>query len=355
MSSTMQSSIWQKLLFLESHDSVIAWHQQAFSRTLSARRAKEITSAAKQAREFFRNSAESNVSVKPLLTFYGVASLSRSVALLLNPQGGESGLTQGHGITTVEWPKTLSGEISAGLAVLGELKIRTCKGLFSDVIKQTDNTLCIHIDSSAVEWRIPYDVPDLGDELTFDDLMLRLPDLNSEHKRSSQTVLYASAGSISYDLDNGFKAQVTSDNFLDFIEIYRSHGYQATQGDTSYSLSCDADNFQKKPPQFIHSYINKMFGSIPVLHIAKPLESESRYSQIAITYMLSYFLGMLSRYYPTHWTSLFSGDKGDGRWPEIYLTQKYIDLCFPELISEFLDDSLALKKKTKPTPSSREQ
>lgn len=347
----MQNSTWQKLLFLESHDSVIAWHKQAFSRTLNARRAKEITSAARQAREFFRNSAESNVSVKPLLTFYGVASLSRSVALLLNPQGGESGLTQGHGITTVEWPKTLSGEIPSGLAALGELKIKTCKGLFSDILQQTNNTICIHINSSKVEWRIPYDIPDLGDELTFDDLMLRLPDLNSEHKRSSQTALYAPAGSLSYDLDNGFKAQVTSDNFLELIDIYRSHGYQITQDTHSYNLSCDANNFQKNPPQLIHSYLNKVFTTIPDLHITKPLKSGSCYSQIAITYMLSYFLGMLSRYYPTHWTSLFSGEKGDGRWPEIYLTQKYIDLCFPELILEFLDDSLTLNKKPKPTPN----
>jgi hypothetical protein len=351
MSSALQSSTWQKLLFLESHDSVIAWHQQAFSRTLSSRRTKEITSAARQAREFFRNSAESNVSVKPLLTFYGVASLSRSVALLLNPKGGESGLTQGHGITTVEWPKTLSGEISAGLAALGELKIKTCKGLFSDIIKQTDNTICMHINSSAVEWRIPYDTPEPGDELTFDDLMLRLPDLNPEHKRSSQTALYASIGSLSYDMDNGFKAEITSDNFLEFVDTYRSHGYQVTQDTTPYVLSCDAKKFQEAPPQFLHSYIKKMFETIPILHITKPLKGGSRYSQITITYMLSYFLGMLSRYYPTHWTSLFSGEKGDGRWPEIYLTQKYIDLCFPELILEFLDDSLALNKKTKSTPS----
>lgn len=330
--------------FLESHDSVIAWHQQAFSRTLNARRTKEITSAARQAREFFRNSAESNVSVKPLLTFYGVASLSRSAALILNPKGGESGLTQGHGITTVEWPKTLSGEISSGLTALGELKIKTCRGLFSDIIKQTNNTICIHIDSSAVEWRIPYEIPELGDELTFDDLLLRLPDLNCEHKRSSQTALYASAGSLSYDPDTEFKAQVTSDNFLEFIDSYRSQGYQATQDNRSFSLNCNSKNFQKNPPQFFHSYINKIFETIPALHIVKPLNSGSRYSQISLTYMLSYFLGMLSRYYPTHWTSLFSGEKGDGRWPEIYLAQKYIDLCFPELILEFLDDSLVASK-----------
>lgn len=345
MSSTMQSSTWQQLLFLESHDSVIAWHKQVFSRTLNARRAREITSAARQAREFFRNSAESNVSVKPLLTFYGVASLSRSVALLLNPQSGESGLNPGHGITTVEWPKTLSGDISVGLAALGDLKIKTCRGLFTDIIKQTDNTICMHIDSSAVEWRIAYNIPEFGDELNFDDLLLRLPDLKVEHERSLQTFLYAPSGSLSFNDGDGFKAQISSSQLLEFVNIYQASGYQIAQENNAYALSCDAENFQNFPPQFIHTYINKMFGSIPILNIARPLKSGSRYSQIAITYILSYFLGMLSRYYPTHWTSLFSGEKGDVRWPEMYLTQKYVDLGFPELILEYLDDRLSLSKK----------
>ncbi len=349
MSSTMQSSTWQKLLFLESHDSVIAWHQQVFSRTLNARRVKEITSAARQAREFFRNSSESNISVKPLLTFYGVASLSRSAALLLNPQGGESGLTPGHGLTTVEWSKTLSGNISQGLAALGNLRVKICKGLFFDIINQTENTICLHINSSAVDWQIPYEIPKLGDELCFDDLMLRLPDLKSEHLRSSQTALYSSVQELTYSPDSGLTAQITSDNVLALSDIYRADGYQITNDAPPYNLTCDAQSFQKKPLQFSHSYINKIFSSIPELHITAPFKSGSRYSQIATAYMTSYFLGMLCRYYPTHWTSLFSGEKGDGRWPEIYLTQKYIDLCYPELLLEFLDNHLANSKKNKVT------
>ncbi|MGY2094223.1 YaaC family protein [Pseudomonas simiae] len=340
----MQNSTWQKLLFLESHDSVIAWHQQVFSRTLNARRVKEITSAARQAREFFRSSSESNISVKPLLTFYGVASLSRSAALLLNPLGGESGLTPGHGITTVEWSKTLSGDISQGLAALGQLRVKTCKGLFFDILKQTQNTICIHANSSAVDWQISYEIPNLGEELSFDDLILRLPDLKSEHSRSSKSALYASAQELSYNSDSGFTAQITSNNFLELVDSYSSQGYQITNNIAPYNLTCDAQSFQKNPPQFSHSYIHKIFGSIPELHINMPLKSGSRYSQIATTYMASYFLGMLSRYYPTHWTSLFSGEKGDVRWPEIYLAQKYIDLCYPELLLEFLDNHLATNK-----------
>jgi hypothetical protein len=80
-----------------------------------ARRAKEITAAAKQAREFFRNSHAADNSVKPLLTFYGVASLARALTLILKRDGGEEGLTKGHRLETIDWSNQLSGDLSVGL------------------------------------------------------------------------------------------------------------------------------------------------------------------------------------------------------------------------------------------------
>ncbi len=77
-----KSDHWQLLFSLESRDIAAKWHLQITGRKLNARRAKEINSSAKQAREFFRNAENSNDSVRPLLTFYGVASLSRAVVLL---------------------------------------------------------------------------------------------------------------------------------------------------------------------------------------------------------------------------------------------------------------------------------
>ncbi|WP_234191874.1 YaaC family protein [Pseudacidovorax sp. NFM-22] len=89
----MNGDIWQKLLQLETSDSVGLWHHKLFGRHLNQRRILEITSAARQAREFFRNAANSNSSVRPVLTFYGVASLSRALVLLFKPDMGETSLT----------------------------------------------------------------------------------------------------------------------------------------------------------------------------------------------------------------------------------------------------------------------
>ena len=63
----MKSDVWQQLLALESVDLVSNWHSQIHKRTLNLRRAHEITASAKQAREYFRNASNADVTVRPLL------------------------------------------------------------------------------------------------------------------------------------------------------------------------------------------------------------------------------------------------------------------------------------------------
>jgi hypothetical protein len=81
--------------------------------------------------------------------------------------------------------------------------------------------------------------------------------------------------------------------------------------------------------------------------LVKPFPSGARYSQMAITYLLSYFFGMLSRYFPTRWMALLSGERGDEIWPLIRSAQKYVDESFPELIVEFIHRILDRSEKKK--------
>jgi hypothetical protein len=201
------------------------------------------------------------------------------------------------------------------------------------------------VSSSAVDWRLPYDCPAIGEELTLDDLMSRIPDLFGEYRRSSRAVNYTQIHTMTYTEENGFTAKVRAEQFTSLKDSYARLGFNITQDGDSCDLKCDNQTFAHSIPQFMHAYVNKMFGSIPTIHLVKPFESGSRYSQLAITYMLSYCFGMLTRYFPTHWVSLLSGDKGDGLWPAINAGQKYIDSSFPELIIELIHDTLDQKNK----------
>ena len=341
----MNREVWQQLLSLESRDIVVKWFEKIHGRELNARRAKEIGASARQAREYFRGSAAANNSIRPLLTFYGVASLGRSLTLLLRREGGEEGLTRGHGLETVDWAAQLSGDLSAGLSAVGGIKIRTCAGLLADIARETKNRLPMHVRSGAVDWRLNYELPKLGDEVTLDDLLLRLPDLRKDHALLAAEAMYASINEMTYSAEAGFNAKVHTKSFALFEPAYEGMGYKIeTAGDWSV-ISGSAETFSKNVPRFMHTYVEKMFGAIPNVYLVAPMPSGNRYSQLCMTYLVGYVLGMLARYYPTHWVSLAQGEKGDALWPTINRAQRFVEELFPEQAIELIQDVLAFPDK----------
>lgn len=339
----MNSEAWQQLLALETRDAITSWHQKLYDRTLNARRASEITSAAKQAREFFRSARQANNSVRALLSFYGIASLSRAALLLLKPGAGEESLVASHGLSTVDWRATLGGDISTGISALDTLQIETKPGLFTDFLGQTNNQICMHVNSSAVDWRISYDLPPAKSRVSLGELFARLPDLSSYLPPTTRSVC-ASVNSLECTEARGFKAKIISSQFEPFAEVFTGNGYIAVDEGTLTVLTANSETFSAHMPVFTHGFVRKTFGRIPSLHVAPPWDGGAQYSQLAMTYMLSYFLGMLTRYFPTQWNSLASGAKGDQIWPAVNAAQNYVETAFPEMLLELIQDRIAEKQ-----------
>lgn len=316
------------------------WFHVIHDRELSARRAKEISAAAKQGREYFRNAAAAAYSVRPLLTFYGVVSLSRALVLLLKPQGGEEGLTAAHGIETVAWGDVMSGDVADALRALEALRIRTTAGLFSDFVAATKNYVSIHINSAASDWGIWYDIPKPGIHVSLSDLLARIPDLSSDFKMAGGVPLYAPVNALAYSTDSGLSAKVLAAPFSVFRSHFVDHGFVTADDGDWVNLKCDRNTVYAHTPYFVHAYVHKVFGTIPRLHLAKPFTDNAVFSQIAVTYMVAYVLGMLVRYYPTHWVSLSQGEKGDIWWPTLNRAHGLVEQSFPELIIEMIDEVL---------------
>ena len=336
----MNQEIWQQLLSLESQDITQRRFARIHARDLNARRAREINAAAKQASEYFRNAGGADYSVRPLLTFYGVASLSRALLLLLKIGAGEEGLTPSHGLETVCWGDVLSGDTAAGLAKLGDLKIRRRAGLFSDFVTHTNNRISIHVNSAGVDGYLCYQIPDRDAEFSLTDLLSRVPDLQRDYSNISTVVRYAAATEMTYSPDRGFRVKLREESFSKFRTAYEKLGYNVACDDGWCILTCSAETFTKEPPLFIHTYVHKAFHSIPNLFLADPFPGGARYSQLCVTYMLAYILGMLVRYYPTHWMSLIHGDRGDSLWPTLNRAQQFVEHSYPELVAELIDDVL---------------
>ncbi len=333
--------VWQNLRALESFDNVKIWFNRIHHKDLNSRRTNEIICTARQAREYFKNAKQADYSVRSLLTFYGIASLSRATALLLRKNSGEEALNKGHGLEVFNWSEILSGEISTALSNLEKLQVKTCKGLFYDFLLSINNTTYMHTNGSNVNWSIPYLIPELEMSISLEDLLSRIPDLKNDASTLPDGFKGVVINDIAYTQQDGFKVKNLLNPPQSLLNAYQSKGYvikETSKG--TFSFEGTADLFNKDTPLFLHSYIHKMFGSIPYLYIVEPLKCGSNYCELSICYLLSYFMGMLSRYYPTHWVSLINGGNGDRLWPIINRAQNYVEIVFPELVIELIQEQL---------------
>lgn len=330
----------QQLLQLESREVVKKWFKKIHDHELSTTRAREINAAAKQSAEFFRNAENASYSVRPLLTYYAVYTLSRALVLLLKKHGGENTLVEGHGLSTDNWSNILvGGEGNNNLKEIGKLKVKLCKGLFFELIKQTQNHIVIHINSTGIDWGMSYDIPKQGFIFTLDELLSRVPDLQPDLKELDITENFSRVNSLTYSSKNGFVCNLYGNN-ENVLAPYKKNGYQCTVNGKNVVLTCSSEQINDYIPQFLHKYVLKDFGTIPSLFIASPFEDNTRFSEISVVFLMSYYLGMLVRYYPTHWISLIQGDNGDGYWPVLNRAQNYVLQVFPELCIELINDRL---------------
>ncbi len=337
----MNQDIEEQLVALESIDTVRAWHTRMTGRELSYRRANEITSSARQAREYLRNAAASAHSVRPLLTYYGNAALSRAAVLLLRPTSAEESLARGHGLETVGWSNVLGANLAQSLVNISTLKIRTTAGLFRDLLLATDNRICIHARSVRVDWTLQYSQPLEPVEITLGEIASRLPDLAPPEHSTLARSLCARVNEVSFSQESGFFAKVQAEPLRLIQDAYISSGYEVSGAGELVDLRCPAAGFEQVLPQFTHAYVRKLFDLIPGLHICPPYAGAIRLSQIVVTFALSYILGMLTRYFPTHWIAMQSGNTGDALWPTLFSAQRYVELAYPELLLEFINHRLA--------------
>ena len=168
---------WYALREFETHDVTTRSYQNRHSRQLKSDKAREITSNFIQAREYFRSAAAADFTVRPLLQYYGVATLSRGITLFLRADRRECALSQRHGLDSLKWQQTLS----KGLSDIGDLRIEVTKGVFHDLLVATDNRFYFRHDSTAVNAALGASVPPVSSEFTFEEIVARIPDLRSQY------------------------------------------------------------------------------------------------------------------------------------------------------------------------------
>ncbi len=341
----MNSKHWRRSLRFESAELVKRLYRTLHNRDLNTTRSRQIVAAYWQGKEYYRNALQADMSVRPLLLFYGVSSFARMLSLLLKRTDGEETLTRGHGLQCLGWSNLLTADVARSLRRVGQLEVNSCGGLFTDLVRATENRSCLHIASSAVDWSISQTIT-LSIQLAFNDILQRIPDARPEYelwKEEPPLSLFVHALTATHV--SGLTMRTTNQSNFHSIVNAASPYMHVTTTDGQRTWTVDSNNVDTFFDDFLflNAFVDKGFGPIPNLCVCPALPNRTVLAQIPMTFLLSYFLGMLCRYYPSHWMALVRGTVGDEIWPLMQACIRYIEEAYMQLVMEFIQTRM--KKK----------
>lgn len=329
---------WRDLVDFESHDLVKRRYRELHDLDLNSATANDITSLFAQGKEYFRNAANADRSVQPLLQYYGVLAINRAITVLLSRGRALSTFKPGHGLSVKDW----SGTIAKGLKHLGELEVSIANGMFLELLEATKNWSPLRANSSRINWGVGFEVPKVDTAIQFSALVRSLPDLRSEVVRwTGQPAVFAVLKSVSSSeaekqITITFEKEISAEAAaILFPPAFL--GGQVVAGGSSVTLPA---NFH---PAFEQSY-DRPFG-IGDPEILPPIGPNVSLNTIGKLTALAYFLGMLVRYYPGAWMTLGRSQPGDAIFPVVSRIITLTQTRYPEAVLDFIDDATSERAK----------
>lgn len=335
----MTDKSWNKLLEFETRDLVERYMKKRHGRSASARQVLEITSNFIQAREYFINAKNSAISVKPLLQYYGVTALTRGLILAISPKTSEASMKPSHGLDAHNWRESLSKKKFEDLAIT----IRS--GTFYELLKATSNKSYFKNNSSAVSWKIEFEIPKEGEKILFIDLIKTISDISEEFESCFQEKLcfvkLEKFRPLSDSNEYEYTVQKYSNNENAISEIFPKKNFEnLIKVSNNQIVATD-----KLIPQFSQRFYDNFNAGIGEIVLTKAIDKDIQLNTLAQFYSLSFFLGMLSRYYPSDWISISRTEKGDAIYPLFIKAIDLIENYFPLTVLEFLQGPYEFEKK----------
>jgi hypothetical protein len=351
------ADVWQWLSLYESTDLVARFYKEHHRSRLKEEKATEIVSQLAQGREYFSSAARSADIVRPLLTYYGVLSLTRGLILFLNANIREAGLSTSHGLGTVSWGQ----QLAKGITELPNLQVRFQKGTFTELSKVTGNTERTTLRTgrnppSGDEYRHPYeqggteDIPvELEPTVTIKDILARIPDLDElyeytfeEYSGCYPTELFVNTLNSHTDVAviESRGDELDEKSIRDALHIpseiplrheEASSLYLNILEDVGHWLFTVHQSSIRELPQKLPVVVDNRMGRTFLL---APLANGLRLSSLSLLFITSYVMGMLVRYYPSQWLALLGRSKGDISYPLLKAAMTIVEHNFPELVLE---------------------
>jgi hypothetical protein len=265
--------------------------------------------------------------------------MSRGVTLLKNKNKNEENLAQAHGLTTIEWQKTLA----TGLLDILDLKVQCTNGGFSEFVTAVGN-------GQSYQWRNKSltiggfkhnfgDIRFLNDKsaISLNDLLSRERELIGEYNVASDSWGNMDTGYV-VALDDSVSIYLQSIHSNDPKEVIKSYHFPASatvsvqphpllRGLRAVCVNIPATGEGRKSvlPMAIEQDTNLGW-------LIRPFPNGDNIIDIHRLFMEAYILGMLCRYFPSKWVSLIRSEKGDIARSVILAAMERIELKFPLLV-----------------------
>lgn len=324
---------WEYLSNYESYTLVKQDYFGRHGRSPNTQAAREISAPFVHARSYFTSASNADPTVKPLLLYYGVVSLSRALTLLLSRGLRESTLAPSHGLRVISW----LGELSKERFDVADLKIGVTEaGSFRDLARATKQVSLVRANQSSINYIALNDDIATGMEYSLGDILSRIPELSDQHFRW-RGVRDCFRGTFHTDPESNTA----------IFGILKSSVIDRQQTDRLLN-NCEL-GFTDETPSSAHYSGRNSVEALPAmtdkaghlgigdLYISSRYPGSSSLSKTSAAFALSYILGMLVRYYPTQWTALIKSQVSDDAVPTLMSSIDYIETRFPGFVKDFIE------------------
>jgi hypothetical protein len=333
MSGIDPTRAWAPLTFFESSDYTGARYQEFHGGQPNAAKLAEIGSAFRQARLFHQSYRTADFVVQPLILYYSTLALSRGLVLFLDKSLSESSLARQHGLACDGWDACLNRQRSD----VGGLRVKVEKGTFLELLTTTKNICLIRANSSKVNWSVRGEIPPCGAAVEFLTLCAHIPDLADEFEKwtgekiLAVKLLSATPGDVTtLKLENISRLSGQQKLSLEYLEKIFPR-----------ALNIDAPTLTVTLPKDDAPLVGTIIETAPFEigdAIVLPALNGNFISDLGVLYMISFSLGMLARYYPSHWIAFQSLGPRGHFYPYCSRLLEYLGYSFPRTVSDLLSN-----------------
>ncbi|WNW01348.1 YaaC family protein [Tenacibaculum sp. HL-MS23] len=326
---------WHFLREFESKDLVKRYIKKKYDFELNSTKAYEIVSAFKQGRGYFDSVKVANISVKPLLLYYGIVSLSRGLILILNKKARENNIKPSHGLKITNWSKI------AESGKLEDIIVKSSNGTFKELITATKNKSYFRAGSNGINWHAEYLIYEGDYEFNLKELSYSFPDL----KKSTESWLGLKIPS--RKLNNlkrkeisKTEIEVQGKELLNIIfpdNVFRNS--VITEGNLISKIIYDG----KFHPHLCQKWASS-FDVIGAPYVIPPFNEYIFMNDISKMFAISFIFGTISRYYPTTWNNINSGIKNDSILPFTTNLMDFLQEKYPQIIIDFIESPFEFEK-----------